>query len=49
MMRGPGLRIANNLIGGTAPEVVIAVINLTTIARLLRDGRRAAVSDWPSN
>lgn len=53
MMVGTGLWIANNLIvgsiGGTALEVVIAVINLTTIARLLRDGRRAAVSDLPSS
>lgn len=40
MMVGTGLWIANNLIvgsiGGTALEVVIAVINATTIARMLR-------------
>ena len=40
MLCGTGLWIANNLIagsiGGTALEIVIAVINLSTIARLLR-------------
>ncbi|WP_457444357.1 YgjV family protein [Roseateles sp. P5_E4] len=40
MLCGTGLWIANNLIagsiGGTALEVVIAVINLTTIARMIR-------------
>ncbi|MGM9482436.1 YgjV family protein [Roseateles sp. NT4] len=40
MMCGTGLWIANNVIvgsiGGTALEVVIAVINLTTIVRMLR-------------
>ena len=40
MLCGTALWIANNLIvgsiGGTALEVVIAVINLTTIARMLR-------------
>jgi hypothetical protein len=40
MLCGTGLWIANNLIvgsiGGTALELVIAVINLTTIVRLLR-------------
>lgn len=40
MMCGTGLWIANNLIvgsiGGTALEVVIAVINLTTIVRMVR-------------
>lgn len=40
MMCGTGLWIANNLIagsiGGTALEVVIAFINLTTIVRMLR-------------
>lgn len=45
MFCGTGLWIANNLIvgsiGGTALEVVIAVINLTTIIRMLRS-RRAA-------
>lgn len=52
MLCGTGLWIANNLIagsiGGTALEVVVAVVNLTTIARLVRDGRRAAVSGSPS-
>lgn len=40
MLCGTGLWIANNLIagsiGGTALEIVIAVINLTTITRMLR-------------
>jgi len=40
MMCGTALWIANNVIvgsiGGTALEVVIAVINLTTIVRMLR-------------
>jgi len=40
MMCGTALWIANNLIvgsiGGTALEVVIAVINLATITRMLR-------------
>ncbi|RZL04878.1 MAG: YgjV family protein, partial [Rubrivivax sp.] len=40
MLCGTGLWIANNLIvgsiGGTALEIVIAVINLSTIARMLR-------------
>lgn len=48
MLCGTGLWIANNLIagsiGGTALEVVVAVVNLTTIARMVRDGRRAVVS-----
>lgn len=52
MLCGTGLWIANNLIagsiGGTALEVVVAVVNLTTIARLVRDGRRAVVNDSPS-
>jgi hypothetical protein len=43
MLCGTGLWIANNLIvgsiGGTALEIVIAVINLTTITRMLRQGR----------
>ncbi len=45
MLCGTGLWIANDLIvgsiGGTALEVVIAVINLTTIARLLKEGHPA--------
>ena len=43
MLCGTGLWIANNVIagsiGGTALEIVIAVINLTTIARMVRAGR----------
>lgn len=45
MLCGTGLWIANNLIvgsiGGTALEVVVAAVNLATIARMARDGRRA--------
>lgn len=45
MLGGTGLWIANNIIvgsiGGTALEVVIAVVNGVTIARMIRDGRRA--------
>jgi hypothetical protein len=41
MLCGTGLWIANNLIvgsiGGTALEIVIAAINLTTIARMARE------------
>ena len=44
MLCGTGLWIANNLIvgsiGGTALEIVIAAINLTTIARLVREYRK---------
>ncbi|HEY0957629.1 MAG TPA: YgjV family protein [Roseateles sp.] len=43
MLCGTGLWIANNLvvgsIGGTALEIVIAAINLTTIARMAREAR----------
>jgi hypothetical protein len=43
MLCGTGLWVANNVIvgsiGGTALEVVIAAINLTTIARMLRAQR----------
>ncbi len=46
MLCGTGLWIANNLIvgsiGGTALELVIAVINLSTIVRLLRRPANAA-------
>ena len=45
MLCGTGLWIANNLIagsiGGTALEVVVAAVNLATIARMARAGRRA--------
>lgn len=45
MLCGTGLWIANNLIvgsiGGTALEVVIAIINLTTIARMVKAGPAA--------
>jgi hypothetical protein len=45
MLCGTGLWIANNLIvgsiGGTALEIVIAAINLTTILRMTRAGRAA--------
>lgn len=51
MLCGTGLWIANNLlvgsIGGTALEVVIAGINMTTIARLLRQRGRARPSPAP--
>lgn len=53
MLGGTGLWIANNLIagsvGGTALELVVAAVNLATIARLARDGRRGGVSGSPSN
>lgn len=43
MLCGTGLWVANNIIvgsiGGTALEIVIAAINLTTIARMLREAR----------
>ncbi|MEO6277849.1 YgjV family protein [Roseateles sp.] len=43
MLCGTGLWIANNLIagsiGGTALEVVVAAVNLVTIARMLREQR----------
>lgn len=43
MLCGTGLWIANNLIvgsiGGTALEIVIAVVNTTTIVRMIRAGR----------
>ncbi len=43
MLCGTGLWIANNLIagsiGGTALEVVVAAVNLVTIARMARDAR----------
>lgn len=43
MLCGTGLWIANNIIvgsiGGTALELVIAVVNGMTIARMIRDGR----------
>jgi hypothetical protein len=43
MLCGTALWIANNLIagsiGGTALEIVIAAINLTTIARMAREAR----------
>jgi hypothetical protein len=43
---GTGLWVANNVwagsIGGTALELVIAVVNLTTIARMLRQERAGA-------
>jgi hypothetical protein len=46
MLCGTGLWIANNLIagsiGGTALEAVVAAVNLTTIARMLRAGARQA-------
>ena len=46
MLCGTGLWIANNLlsgsIGGTALEVVVAVVNLTTIMRMLRAPARQA-------
>lgn len=46
MLVGTGLWIANNVIsgsiGGTALEVVIAAINVTTIVRMARAGREAA-------
>lgn len=46
MLCGTGLWIANNVIvgsiGGTALEIVIAAINLATIARMLREARVAA-------
>lgn len=53
MLCGTGLWIANNLIagsiGGTALEVVVAAVNLVTIARLAREGRRAVISDSSSS
>ena len=53
MLCGTGLWIANNLIagsiGGTALEVVVAAVNLATIARLAREGRRAVISDSSSS
>ena len=46
MLCGTGLWIANNVIagsiGGTALEVVVAAVNLTTIARMLARQRRPA-------
>lgn len=46
MLCGTGLWIANNLIagsiGGTALEVVVAAVNLVTIARMLRERAPAA-------
>lgn len=46
MLGGTGLWIANNVIvgsiGGTALEVVIAVVNSVTIVRMLRDQRAQA-------
>jgi hypothetical protein len=43
MLCGTGLWIVNNLIagsvGGTALEVVIAVVNMVTIRRMVRDAR----------
>lgn len=46
MLCGTGLWIANNLIsgsiGGTALEVVVAAVNLTTILRMLRAPARQA-------
>ncbi|MBI3346288.1 MAG: YgjV family protein [Burkholderiales bacterium] len=46
MLCGTGLWIANNLIagsiGGTALEVVVAAVNLTTIARMWREQRATA-------
>ena len=46
MLCGTGLWIANNVIagsiGGTALEVVVAVVNLTTIMRMLRAPARQA-------
>lgn len=45
MLCGTALWIANNLIagsiGGTALEVVVAAVNLATIARMAREGRHA--------
>ena len=53
MLCGTALWIANNLIagsiGGTALEIVIAAINLTTIARMAREGRQAAVNGSPNS
>ena len=53
MLCGTGLWIANNVIagsiGGTALEGVVAAVNLTTIARMVRDGRRAAVNGSSSS
>ncbi|MRV72818.1 YgjV family protein [Duganella sp. FT92W] len=47
MLCGTLLWVANNIvsgsIGGTALELVIAVVNLTTIARMVRRERAAAV------
>jgi hypothetical protein len=46
MLVGTGLWVVNNVlagsIGGTALELVIAVVNLTTIARMLRQERAGA-------
>jgi hypothetical protein len=46
MLCGTGLWVANNLvvgsIGGTALEIVIAAINLSTIARMAREARARA-------
>jgi hypothetical protein len=43
MLCGTGLWIANNLIagsiGGTALELVVAAVNLVTIARMAREAR----------
>jgi hypothetical protein len=48
MLCGTGLWIANNVIsgsiGGTALEVVIAVVNVTTIRRMARDARAAQLA-----
>lgn len=51
MLCGTGLWIANNLIvgsiGGTALEVVVALVNLSTIVRLWRDARRRPAGEGP--
>ncbi|TWI60623.1 inner membrane protein [Pseudoduganella lurida] len=47
MLMGTCLWIANNVIGGsvggTALEVVVALVNMTTIARMMRQGRTPAL------
>ncbi|MFN3302603.1 MAG: YgjV family protein [Roseateles sp.] len=49
MLVGTGLWIANNLIvgsiGGTALEIVIAAINISTIARMAREARAMRSAD----
>ncbi|MBW8848787.1 MAG: YgjV family protein [Burkholderiales bacterium] len=51
MLCGTGLWIANNLIagsiGGTALEVVVAAVNLTTIVRMARQARRLSGRPGP--